>query len=54
MRRSSYGPLAYNRDVASFFEKWLDDVRDAQLASGAFTDFVPRARSRQHGIAGVG
>ena len=33
---------AYNRDVASFFEKWLDDVRDAQLASGAFTDFVPR------------
>jgi len=33
---------AYNRDVASFFAKWLDDVSDAQLATGAFTDFVPR------------
>ena len=33
---------AYNRDVASFFSKWLDDVSDAQLPSGAFTDFAPR------------
>jgi alpha-L-rhamnosidase len=33
---------AYNRDVASFFSKWLDDVADAQLPSGAFTDFAPR------------
>ncbi len=32
---------AYNRDVASFFSKWLDDVGDAQLPSGAFTDFAP-------------
>ena len=32
---------AYNRDVASFFSKWLDDVADAQLPSGAFTDFAP-------------
>jgi alpha-L-rhamnosidase len=32
---------AYNRDVASFFSKWLDDVSDAQLPSGAFTDFAP-------------
>ena len=33
---------AYNRDVASFFSKWLDDLADAQLPSGAFTDFAPR------------
>ena len=32
----------YNRDVASFFAKWLDDVADAQLPSGAFTDIAPR------------
>jgi alpha-L-rhamnosidase len=33
---------AYNRDVASFFSKWMDDVTDAQLPSGAFPDFAPR------------
>ncbi|MGH9104431.1 MAG: glycoside hydrolase family 78 protein, partial [Acidimicrobiales bacterium] len=33
---------AYNRDVAAFFSKWLDDVADAQLPSGAFPDFAPR------------
>lgn len=33
---------AYNRDVAAFFSKWLDDVADAQLPSGAFADFAPR------------
>jgi alpha-L-rhamnosidase len=32
----------YNRDVAAFFAKWLDDVSDAQLPSGAFTDIAPR------------
>ena len=31
----------YNRDVAAFFAKWLDDVADAQLPSGAFTDVAP-------------
>ena len=31
----------YNRDVAAFFAKWLDDVADAQLESGAFTDIAP-------------
>ena len=34
----------YNRDVAAFFDKWLDDVADAQLGSGAFTDIAPRLR----------
>ena len=31
----------YNRDVAAFFAKWLDDVADAQLESGAFSDIAP-------------
>lgn len=31
----------YNRDVAAFFAKWIDDVHDAQLASGAYTDVAP-------------
>jgi alpha-L-rhamnosidase len=32
----------YNRDVAAFLGKWLDDVTDAQLPSGAYTDIAPR------------
>ncbi len=49
---------AYNRDVASFFSKWLDDLSDAQLSSGAFTDFAPRLGREQEaapawGDAGV-
>jgi len=36
----------YNRDVAAFFAKWLDDVADAQLDSGAFTDIAPRLLPR--------
>ncbi|MGH3251471.1 MAG: family 78 glycoside hydrolase catalytic domain, partial [Trebonia sp.] len=32
----------YNRDVAAFFAKWLDDVADAQLPSGALPDIAPR------------
>jgi alpha-L-rhamnosidase len=31
----------YLRDVLAFFDKWLDDVMDAQRDSGAFTDFAP-------------
>jgi alpha-L-rhamnosidase len=32
----------YNRDVAAFFAKWLDDVAEAQLPSGALPDIAPR------------
>jgi alpha-L-rhamnosidase len=32
----------YNRDVAAFYAKWLDDVSDAQLPSGAYSDIAPR------------
>jgi alpha-L-rhamnosidase len=33
---------AYLREVLAFFDKWLDDVVDAQRDSGAFTDVAPR------------
>ena len=32
----------YNRDVAAFFEKWLQDVRDAQAPDGGYPDVAPR------------
>ena len=37
----------YNRDVAAFFGKWLVDVADAQLPSGAFSDIAPTAQHRR-------
>ena len=44
----------YNRDVAAFFAKWLDDVTDAQLPSGAFTDVAPRLTRRGAGAPAWG
>ena len=44
----------YNRDVAAFFGKWLDDVADAQLPSGAFPDIAPRLQHPLGGRAGLG
>lgn len=32
----------YNRDVSAFFEKWLQDVEDAQAPDGGFSDVSPR------------
>ncbi len=32
----------YNRDVSAFFEKWMQDVEDAQGADGGFSDVSPR------------
>ncbi len=32
----------YNRDVAAFYEKWMDDVSDAQSPQGGFSDVSPR------------
>jgi len=32
----------YNRDVAAFYEKWMEDVSDAQSAQGGFSDVSPR------------
>ncbi|MEO7719005.1 MAG: family 78 glycoside hydrolase catalytic domain [Capsulimonas sp.] len=32
----------YNRDTAGFYEKWMQDVEDAQSSQGAFSDVSPR------------
>ncbi len=31
----------YNADVAAFFTKWVDDVREAQRPNGAYPDYAP-------------
>lgn len=31
----------YNADVASFFQKWIKDIRDSQLTDGSYPSVVP-------------
>ena len=45
---------AYNRDVAAFFAKWLDDVADAQFPSGAYSDIAPRLHMTDAGAPAWG
>jgi alpha-L-rhamnosidase len=40
----------YNADVAAFFTKWLQDLRDAQTPEGAYPDYAPYPM--QHGGGG--
>ncbi|MDA1179809.1 MAG: family 78 glycoside hydrolase catalytic domain, partial [Planctomycetota bacterium] len=42
---------SYNADVAAFFTKWLDDVREAQRDSGAYPDYAPYPMA--HGLPGA-
>ncbi len=44
----------FNADVASFFAKWLQDVRDAQSDQGAFSDVAPRIVVTTDGAPGWG
>jgi alpha-L-rhamnosidase len=44
----------FNADVASFFTKWLQDVRDAQSDEGAFSDVAPRIVVTTDGSPGWG
>ncbi len=44
----------FNADVASFFTKWLQDVRDAQSEAGAFSDVTPRLVVTTDGSPGWG
>jgi alpha-L-rhamnosidase len=44
----------FNRDVAWFFTKWLQDVRDAQSEEGAFSDVSPRIVVTTDGAPGWG
>jgi alpha-L-rhamnosidase len=32
---------SFNRNVATFFHKWIEDLADAQLENGSFPDFAP-------------
>jgi alpha-L-rhamnosidase len=36
------GTACYNRDVAAFYTKWMQDVEDGQAISGAFPEVAPR------------
>ncbi len=40
----------FNADVAAFFTKWVDDVREAQRSFGAYPDYAPYPMA--HGGAG--
>ena len=44
----------YNRDVAGFFEKWLQDVEDAQAPDGGFSDVAPRKVDEANGAPAWG
>ena len=45
---------AFNMDVRRFFDKWLEDVRDAQHPDGAIPDVVPEMAEIGAGAAGWG
>ena len=42
---------SYNADVAAFFTKWVDDVRESQRPSGAYPDYAPYPYA--HGAPGA-
>ncbi len=44
----------YNRDVSSFFEKWMHDVEDAQGEDGGFSDVSPRKVDNANGAPAWG
>ena len=44
----------YNRDVSSFFEKWMQDVEDGQGADGGFSDVSPRQVDMSNGAPAWG
>jgi alpha-L-rhamnosidase len=44
----------YNRDVSSFFEKWMQDVEDGQTPDGGFPDVAPRKVDEANGAPAWG
>jgi alpha-L-rhamnosidase len=44
----------FDRDVAGFFAKWLQDVEDAQSAEGGFPDVAPRIVDLEDGAPAWG
>ncbi len=50
----AFGPTAcFNMDLAAFFTKWLQDVRDAQAEDGRFPDFAPNPGDSNKRFSGV-
>jgi alpha-L-rhamnosidase len=50
----AYGQSAmFNMDMAGFFTKWLQDVRDAQAKDGRFPDFAPHPFGPDERFSGV-
>ena len=45
--------LAYNMDVAAFYGKWLQDVRDAQADDGRFPDVAPHPFDKNRHFTGA-
>ncbi|MFO7975752.1 MAG: family 78 glycoside hydrolase catalytic domain [Candidatus Hydrogenedentota bacterium] len=43
----------FNMDMAGFFTKWLQDVRDAQAIDGRFPDFAPHPFGPNERFSGV-
>lgn len=43
----------FNMDMAGFFTKWLQDVRDAQALDGRFPDFAPHPFGPNERFSGV-
>ncbi len=43
---------AFNRDVRSFFHKWVQDIRDAQKPSGAVPEVIPSVKFFGHDDGG--
>ncbi|BDI29059.1 alpha-L-rhamnosidase [Capsulimonas corticalis] len=44
----------YNRDVQTFFNKWIQDVEDAQAADGGYPDVAPRRVDDRNGAPAWG
>lgn len=44
----------YNRDVSAFFDKWLQDVLDAQSSDGGFSNVAPRMGENGNGAPAWG
>jgi alpha-L-rhamnosidase len=42
-----------NRDMQRFYRKWLDDIRDAQLPSAAYSELAPASTPRAGGAGAV-
>jgi alpha-L-rhamnosidase len=50
----SFGQTAmFNKDMAAFIAKWMQDVRDAQADDGRFADFAPHPYGRNRQFTGV-